>query len=190
MHHSTKPTSQRRKTASLLIIINILLAMALGGMIYVKIADKSGTDSRENTSSNHNKTPSQETNTSRGVSQTQSQVTSRNIERENDASRVLSAAQEYIANNTGGLPTSFEDGNFHGESGDYPSLIDLEYYTTVGVSASEQGAATTDVVTLVTGAICTEEGSAKSAATSSRSIAVLYAQETSVGTFMSHCMNG
>jgi hypothetical protein len=198
------PAKQRREDMILaLIVIDILLVMVLGWLVYSKVINKADSDSKKSSSSSqsssdssddfdHNEASSNQKNipyTQEDVDAAQNQIASRNVQRKNDASRALSAAQEYISNNTGTLPVSFDDGNLHGtDPNDYPSSISFQYYTGMEVHYGTQESVEADTIILVTGAVCAGDGSTTDTSASSRSIAVMYGQETSTGTFKGVCV--
>lgn len=98
-----------------------------------------------------------------------------NTQRKNDASTLLSAAAEYIANNNGKLPVEFASGSLQG----------LGYYTRASVVEGEQDPVTTDELRLVKGARCLASGATASG--SSRQFAAQFSVKTDKDSFEAKC---
>lgn len=97
----------------------------------------------------------------------------------NDAQRVAGAVAEFMNNNVGERPFSWNDGQVGGHKGTTPAQVQLEHYSEVFfVNESQLGdslALTNDSVRIVLGGMCNEDGSATPVG-SSRMYAVQYSQ--------------
>lgn len=103
------------------------------------------------------------------------QRNNRNTQRRSDVSNMLSAANEYMTNNNGNVPTTAAqiDNNYNnGFYGTTPAPL------TGCVGANCNAHTNTDTVKIVTGAIC---GTAGAATASTRGVAVLFAVEDADG---------
>ncbi|HEV7454728.1 MAG TPA: hypothetical protein VGO07_05715 [Candidatus Saccharimonadales bacterium] len=114
---------------------------------------------------------------------------SRNTQRANDASNLGAAVEEFINNNGGQLPSSYANGQLTGGEGSIPAAVSFKGYTDVQVAAGGHAAVTADQVTVVTGAECGTDGQAL-AASSSRSIVVLWGYENDAAGFTGKCAAG
>lgn len=199
----TDPAKQRRDDMILgLIVVNVLLSIILGFMVYTKIINKADDNSKKKdtpssqstdaTSDNfdHNEASGDQSQipaTNEQQQLVQNQIKSRNVQRKNDASRALAAGEEFISNNVGTLPVAFTDGTLQGtDPNDYPSSVDLQYYTSMEVHFGHQTKVEADTLVLVTGAACNDDGSTSDG--SSRGLAVMYGEETNTGTFKGVCI--
>lgn len=118
------------------------------------------------------------------------QVNHRNTARKNDVSKLLVAATEYINNNSGQLPTAYENGVLKGSNPDSnnlaPQFETLKYVT----FAKGQQAAVTGLYDMrfVSQAVCGENGETITA--SSRSYVVQFALENVTGGTTPTCQEG
>jgi len=167
--------------------MNVILTIALGWVVYTKFirepSDTAATNKNQTTSSNKHSDASKHADNQ--PTEAQASISTRNTQRKDDASRVLGAAEEYIANNAGALPTMFEDGKLMGDANDYPATVELEYYKNIDVQSGTQTSIDSDTITLVTGASCNDDGSTSDS--SSRDLAVMYGEESEGGHFKGTC---
>jgi hypothetical protein len=195
------PAKQRRDDMILgLIVVNVLLSIVLGAMVYTRIINKPDDGSKKSSSSQSSDSDSGDFEASGDQNQipatdeekqlVQNQIASRNVQRKDDASRALAAGEEFAANNTGTLPTEFHDGALLGtDPNAYPSSVDLQYYTIMAVHFGKQEKVEADTLVLVTGATCADDGSTTDVSATPRSMAVMYGEETSRGTFKGLCID-
>jgi hypothetical protein len=102
-----------------------------------------------------------------------------NTSRSEDAATILGAASEFMANNSGQVPTDFVDGELTGQPGSNAVPVMLGHYETVKVSSGAQDPLNKDELWLVTGAECSAQNGAS--ASSARSIVALYVHENDDG---------
>jgi hypothetical protein len=113
------------------------------------------------------------------------QMNQRNTSRKNDASKLLAAANEYMANNSGHVPTQYAQNRLSGGEDTTPSIVTFEMYKTVVIESGEQTPPGADELRLVTGAACGENGATVEA--SSRSLAAQYVLEKIGGGYTYKC---
>lgn len=116
------------------------------------------------------------------------QRTSRNTQRKDDASSALAAVNEYLTNNGGQLPTTYDFSSppnlVYGAAANAQSTAKLGYYNTaasVSLATSYSAPANTaaDTLTIYEGTKCTS--ATASAKGTSRQIAAVFGVETSNG---------
>lgn len=98
-----------------------------------------------------------------------------NVQRKQDATRLLATTAEYAANNNGQLPTELSSDMLRG----------MGYYTSASMAAGEQAAVTSDELRLVTGAQCL--ASAATASGTARQYSVQYSTKNDDGSFTAEC---
>ncbi len=104
-----------------------------------------------------------------------------NTVRQTDASYTLTAVMVFVSNNSGSLPTKYENGKLlSGNGTDVPADVELQHYTSITMKSGAQPAMDQDQLWLVTGAECASETGGTVTA-SSRSVAVLFAHESGTG---------
>lgn len=107
------------------------------------------------------------------------QRNSRNTQRKNDVSSMLSVVSEYVSNHSGQLPTSGAGGTFSAMMND----VNLGYYDTTNVSlasGAQTNIANEDKLVIVTGAKCDSNG-VNAITGNSRQYVALYTLEGSAG---------
>ncbi len=162
----------------------VVLLVAVGATIF--IMSKKGSDNKTQDAS-----VTKTSNGEEGPSISENQRLSQNVERKNDAQNVAAGVAEFISNNTGTLPSGWQNGEITGANGAMPSQVQLSHYSAVTFADAQASgnvaAVTGDTVRVVTHADCGSNGSAK-VSESSRSYALQYSQATNKGgSFVGEC---
>ncbi len=126
-------------------------------------------------------------NTTTGSGTTELQRNAQNVSRKNDAANAASAVAEYMNNNSGTVPTAFQNGTLTGGAATYPAKVSFNFYKSVSVVQGAAPADTTDMFIIDTAAQCAPDGSTTAA--TSRRVAVQYSQATAAGGFEAGCID-
>lgn len=110
--------------------------------------------------------------------------TQQDVERQNEASRVLTVVYEVINNNSGRLPTAFDKNGISGEEFDEPYKVQL--FAEAGFARGAQDNLTTDMIRLVVQASCDGDRVVNGA---QRSFVIQYTIPTNDG-YSSRCLAG
>lgn len=167
------------------IAVIIMLAMVVIGMLVMYFMVKSEVGTKKQDSSTAEDSPA---NSNAADGNSSLQINQRNTSRQNDASKLLAAAAEYVNNNSGNLPTQFDEHRLSGGEDTTPSIVTFEMYKTVTVESGEQAPPGPDELRLVTGATCGNDG--KTVAGSTRSFAAQYVLEKVGGGYTYDCKEG
>ena len=172
------------RIAQILIVVVVLLACTLGLLIWQKVAGKDASQ-KDTSTSEHDST---DASTSDSSLLEANRRKSRNAQRKNDVSRLMTAVLEYSANNNGALPAMVFENQLRSESlddtpTDLPALS--SYPDSISIATGEAEAVDSDKLILVLQAVCSPDNGAT--AGTSRSFAVVYGLENSDGTYGSAC---
>jgi hypothetical protein len=85
---------------------------------------------------------------------------SKNVGRKNDAQSLASSVANYINNNSGTMPTDWQNGQLIGASGTTSERTELNVYKQISVAEAPQSALTTDSVRVVRHGVCGQNGTA------------------------------
>jgi prepilin-type N-terminal cleavage/methylation domain-containing protein len=107
------------------------------------------------------------------------QRSSRNTQRKNDASRIATAANEFVSNNNGTMPTSTDLSTITDSAGKLGQYDASDVKLAAGTQSALSGTSGLSTIRIVTGAKCGTSGA--TAAGQSRQFAVQYMVETSGG---------
>ena len=167
------------------IVIDIILVGVLGVAIWQKVANK--TDDKKDASVTDLFSDPDTSDLDSAPSLSRVAIKSRNVERKNDVSRLLTAVTEYMANNNGSLPTMiFENQLRMASLDDTPTTVpDMSRYSSISISDNEHAGVDNDQLILALQATCGPDKGAVPG--TSRSVAVLYGMENPDGTFSPAC---
>jgi len=189
--------NQRGNVTIIVMAVVLVVLVAFIGFKVLGKKDNSGqkaknTSSTKTDKKTEDKTSDKQTgsNVAPSLNQIQSlAINSRNVQRKNDVSRIISVVNEYSYNNNGSMPTSYASGIFRGDNSDGQDspaeVTGLGHYTSLTLETGEQAKVSSDVAVVVTGATCGSDG--ETILGSTRDFAVQYGLEQSDGSFKSAC---
>lgn len=163
----------------------VLVVVAAMAFIDTKQKHDPGTNSSSSLSAQNGQT---EVPASGRLDLPSAQRLTRNTLRGTETNRLLANVAEFINNNSGQMPTMYNDGRLTSASADFPATSIMTHYRSVSFVSGEQGGVTDDSLRLVTGAKCGSDG--RTVSGSSREYAAQYGFEEEGGTFSPRCVAG
>jgi hypothetical protein len=179
-----KPQQNNRTALRIVGIVTIVLAVALTVFVVWHDMRKDSTDKPT--------TSTESSDQSQGEQSMQSERIrlSKNVERQNDAQILAAAVNNYANNNSGRLPTDWQDKYLVGANDATTELTDLKLYQSVLVAEAPQSALTTDAIRLVLHGTCNKDGTT-ARGTTVTGYAVQYSELVNLtsGTTEGKCIN-